>query len=641
MPDKKNDDEQSEKRLDTNEQADLDIGSPEVQDDLADTESEAKTETEKSVEFVPDLVIDDGRDHTEETALGEVPDPSNESPESVDEPTPFDDAKTDQAINEIVAKESDDILAAQDAAAGIGGIKAKTKGHFFRNFWYNKWARSLLLLIVLGGIVAVMVIPKTRYWIFNTAGVRSSSSIIVVDSASQLPLKGVQVSLGGHKGETNAEGKASFTGLELGPVALTVKQVGFGEIKRTVTIGWGSNPLGGLALKATGVQYTIEVRDYLSDKPVAGVEATDGQATAVSGPDGKITLTLENAIVIKDGISLSKAGYRTEVTTLEGDVNKSTKVALVLARKAVFVTKQSGKYDVYKSDIDGKNRTVLLAGTGAENSNISLAVSSDGARAAFVSTRSDKRDSSGFLLSTLTLINTDNGNTVAIAESPQIQLIDWIGSRLVFQLASSDADSDERYTVTSYNYTDNTRLQLAKANNLSAVISAKGSIYYAIRPYEADPALKVGLFKIGADGKGGQQLFDEELSTVLRATYTTLNLQSAEGTWYTYDLNAGSKSQISTPASLANRMYTDNDARSKSLWAGQGTLKLHDVATSKDTDVVTKSGLTNPLHWISGSAVIFRVSSGTETADYAVSTEGGTAHKIADVTATYGFSQAQ
>jgi hypothetical protein len=55
------------------------------------------------------------------------------------------------------------------------------------------------LLIVIGGLVALAAIPSTRYWALNSVGVRSSSSIVIVDNATQLPLKGVHVTLSGQK----------------------------------------------------------------------------------------------------------------------------------------------------------------------------------------------------------------------------------------------------------------------------------------------------------------------------------------------------------------------------------------------------------------------------------------------------------
>src|SRR5690606_8611006 len=125
--------------------------------------------------------------------------------------------------------------------------------------------------------------------------------------------------------------------------------------------------------------------------------------------------------------------------SLSEDPEKPTKATMVIDRKAVFVSRANGKYDLFKSDLDGQNREILLAATGNENSNISLVLSPDGKRAAFISTRDGKRDSGGFLLSSLVLIDVENGNTTTIAEAAQIQLVDWAGTRVVFQLGSSDS----------------------------------------------------------------------------------------------------------------------------------------------------------------------------------------------------------
>jgi hypothetical protein len=404
-------------------------------------------------DLVPDLVPEEteGEDKAETKSL---PEPDSKSEQADDDSTPFDDEKTGEVIDEIVAKESDDLLAAQDAAIGkpTTRIKPKKRGSLLGRWWHNKWARSITLLLLFGGIAALLVVPKTRYLVLNTAGVRSSSSVVVVDDSTQLPLKGVEVKLGEQETKTDSRGRVQFKELELGPTKLVVSRVGFEEVQRSVIIGWGSNPFGTVALKASGVQYVIEVRDYLSDKPVEGVEATDGvEATAVSGKDGKITLTLSSAITAESTITLSRGGYRTEQIALDADPKKTTKASLVLDRKAVFMTKQSGKYDLYKSDIDGKNRELLLPGTGAETSNIGLAVSLDGKRAALVSTRENKRASDGSLLSTLVLIDVDEGDTVSIAEGAQLQLIDWIGSRLIFRQVAASSTAANRDVVVAYN----------------------------------------------------------------------------------------------------------------------------------------------------------------------------------------------
>ena len=200
------------------------------------------------------------------------------------------------------------------------------------------------------------------------------------------------------------------------------------------------------------------------------------------------------------------------------------------------------------------------------------------------------------MLSSVVLINVENGEKVTIGEASQIQLIDWIGPRLVFQLGASESAAGDRYTVVSYNYSDNTRLQLASADDLKAVMSAQGVIYYAVGPDDSNPSLQLGLFKIKPDGTAKQRVFEGELETVLRTAYGSFSLQTDDGTWYTYDISNGSKSEVGSPSSLANRLYLDNSDRSKSLWVSQGSLTSHDVAANTDASVKTQSGLAYPVH---------------------------------------------
>lgn len=553
--------------------------------------------------------------------------------------TPFDDEKTGKAIADIVAKESDALLAAQDAVANKGGVKHKKRGGFAA-FWRNKWTQLSVLVILLSVVAAVLIVPKTRYPVLNSLGVRSSASITIIDESTRLPLKGVKVALAGQKTETDSAGNANFSELKLGPAKLGISQIGFEDVSRDVVVGWGSNPLGEFALKATGIKYVIEVRDYLSEQPLEGVEATDGQVSALSDKAGKITLSLAEAPKPGQTVNLSKTGYRTESFKLAENPEVETKVTLVPARKAVFVTRQSGKFDLFKSDLDGKNRQILLPGTGHENSNISLAVSPDGKRAAFVSTRENKRDADGFLLSTLMIVNVDGGEAVSVGESAQIQLIDWIGTRVIFQMAAPAGSDSGRYTLVSYDYAKNSRVQIVSANKLSAARSAQGYVYYSIGDDPASSSPEPGFYRVRPDGSGKHRVLDKELTSVLRSDYDTFSLQASDGEWYNYKISSNSKASAGAPASLANRLYIDSPDGKRSLRVSQGTLLVYDSASGEEKDVYTMSGLTYPVWWVSDSIVIFRVSTGSETADYVIDLSGGEPHKVTDVPVYYGIAQA-
>jgi hypothetical protein len=564
-----------------------------------------------------------------------------------DDDTPFDDAKTEQAINDIVEHESDDLLAAQDAAVAVATPRPK------RGFWHGLgrflssaktyWITLLLVMVAAGTITAI---PKARYWVLNTAGVRASSSITAVDSKTQLPLKGVILTVGGHSAQADSDGKATVTNVRLGPQSLTISQVGFSDVHETVTIGWGSNPLGSFALKAVGVRYVILVRDYLSEKPIAGVEAVSDGAVAVSDKNGKIELTLASTDVATNPVTIAKSGYRSEAVTLGAVLSQATPVALVTGRKAVFVSRQNGVYNVLKSDIDGKNVQMLLAGTGSETSNISLAVSPDGQKAALVSTRDNSRDADGFLLSTLSLISIDDGARVTLAHAAQIQLIDWIGPRLVFEQVApqSSATDTNRYTVISYDVGNATRAQLAAATRLNVVFSAQGFIYYAVAADAATPTVHPAFYKIGPDGAGKQTALDKEVWSGQRVNYNTFNVQTAADGWFAYDIAGAKSTAIATPTSFANRTYADSPTATTSLWIDTGTetrLMQYDSVAAKDAAVRSQAGLTYPLRWQATDAVIYRLVTATETADYALSLLGGTPHKIADVANTYGFTSGQ
>jgi hypothetical protein len=571
--------------------------------------------------------------------------PAKEASETTDDPV-LEDAKTDRAVDDIVEHEGDEVLAAEDAAAERAAPKPRRSfwrgvRHFF-GLWFGtskgRWLTFILLVAAAGAIAGV---PKARYGALNMAGVQAGASVAVVDELTQLPLKNVQVSIGGHSTQTQANGRAVFTKLRLGQAQMTIDQPGFSSVQRKVVVGWGSNPLGSFELHATGVRFVIVVHDLFSDKPLAGVLATSGDATALSDETGKIELTLESVSNAGDPVTLRKDGYRNEQVTLK-PAKQDTAATMLTSRKAVFVSKASGKYDLYKSDADGANREVLLPGTGNENGNITLVTSGDATHAAVVSTRDNQHDADGYLLSTLTLVDVGSGTAVSLAHAEQVQLIDWIGSRLIFQQVSTDAGTSvaSRNSVIGYDYVTNSRVQLAAAPKLNAVFSAQGAIYYAIAANDNNGSLKTGFYKVNPDGSNRQAAYDQEVWSGLRTGYNTFALQTADG-WTAYSINNGALAAIDGPASYTSRLYSDNADHTHSLWESQGALLNYDVAAAKDATVQTQNGLTYPLHWLNVDAVIYRLVTSGETADYVSGLQGGVPHKIADVANTYGFTSGQ
>ncbi|HSX32173.1 MAG TPA: hypothetical protein VLF43_02840 [Candidatus Saccharimonadales bacterium] len=573
----------------------------------------------------------------------------SDNQDTPDDSTAFDDAVTSRAIDEIVAKEGDTVLQAEDEKNGSSTIASPRRAHggWFSVLMHSKVFWWLFALVLLGGAGVAAALPVSRYWTLNAAGVTAGASIVALDDTTGLPVKAVQLSIGGKTAETDESGKAALTGLRLGPVDMTIEQPGYATIKKRVTLGWGSNPLGSYKLQVAGVSYVIEARDYLSGKPLKGVQAESGDSNAVSDKNGKITLNLPAVAKPTDTVRLTADGYRSDDITLVPDPKQPTDALLVLNKKTVYVSKQNGTYDVWKSDVDGKNPQVLLKGTGSETSNISLVVSPDGSKVAVVATRDNKRDAEGLLLNALIVVNVSDGDAAVVSRSAQIQLIDWIGPRVIFEQVSSDpaTPAANKYTVVGYNTADNTRVQLAAAKRLNVVFSAQGTVYYAVAADPDNATVKPFFYKINPDGGGRQTLLETEIWSGQRVTYDTFSLQTADASWVEFNIPNNDGAVTDGASSFANRLYADNSSRTKSLWVdthdGQGRLQVHNIKSGKDITAVAQGGLTYPVYWLTDSVVVYRVVLGTEVANYVLNLDGGTAQKIADVTNTYGFASGQ
>ncbi len=542
----------------------------------------------------------------------------------------IEDAKTDEVVDEILKEESDTVL--EDAEPEqIEPEEPKKRG-----FWRRKWLRNTVLFLLIAGIAAAFGIPTSRYYVLNKAGVRSRMSVRVMDQGTQLPLKNVHVHLDNQEATTDSKGVAQISGIKLGPHKLAIERVAFSSVKQDVTIGWGSNPLGDFTLDPTGVKYIIKPADYVTGKPITNAQAASGDAAANADSKGVITLTVASADSTTMAVDVSADGYRAERITVNTLSTTPTSVTLVPATKSVYVSKQAGVYNVMTSYVDGLGAAVLLKGTGSETSNMSLAVDNAGKRAAFVSTRDGKRNADGDLLSALTLINTDDGTANIVDHAEHIQLVDWIGTTIIFQETTSVSGSG-KYHIVGYDYSTNKRYELGNASQFNSVVSMKGMIYYAVS--SSDPSADAVLYKVRPDGSGRQTVLDSEVWSMFHASYDTLYLQAPDG-WYSLT-DGNSASKISTPPSYPNYAYVES-GKGKSAWVdasvAQSVLYVHDESTGKDTKLTAQSGLSYPVRWLSDTVLEYRVATNGVASNYVISINGGTPKKIADVTSTYAYN---
>jgi hypothetical protein len=552
----------------------------------------------------------------------------------------FEDPALEKVVDEIEHQESDRLLQADDAELEAAfkpqKIKFSTK---LKNGWVNWWSnplrRTATLIIMFLLLVGGAVWPTSRYFVLNNLGVRAKTSLQITDSASNQPIKNATVVIGGVSAQTDDEGKATLDNLKLGKSTLQIKKRAYAEFSKTVVLGWGSNPLGEQQLTASGEQYTFVITDYLSGKPIVDAEASLGGSDAQADDNGIILLATEPGDDSLEA-TISAKNYRVEKIELGADAKTKIEVKLVPSRKSVFISKRSGKYDLYKVDIDGKGEELVLAGSGVERPDITLLSHPSAELVALVSTRENVRTKDGYLLSTLTLINLNDKSVVKAAQAEKIQLLGWSGTKLYFvqTVSGASANNPNRQKIISYDSTLDKIAEVASSNYFNDQVLIGDSVYYS--PSSLDPA-KAGLYKASPSGSA-QTIFNKEVWNIYRLAYDKLVL-AVESGWQELVIGSATTSKISGPtANPVFRQYVESSDGSRSLWIdqrdGKGVLLSYDKTTKQDTILASIAGLKGPVRWLNDKVLIYRINSASETADYALNIEGGEALKIRDVTDT-------
>lgn len=561
--------------------------------------------------------------------------------------------KTGEAVEEIISSESDRILAIEDAKAEMladGTAEIDSGGAFSRffgalgKFFGSKAFKIFFILALLSGLTAALIYPDSRYFILNKAGVRASTSLKIVDEQTDQPLKDAAVTIGDVSAISDSDGNVTLNEVLLGKQKIVVAKPAFAEASKQVTIGWGSNPLDKLGLIATGTRYTFKVTDFLSGNPIDNAEAVSGEASAKADENGEIILVVPEEKKQTINAEISAEGYRTEKIALEIGDESVKELKLVPSRKHAFVSNRDGNFDLYKIDIDGKNEEKILDGTGNEREDeISILAYPNRDIIAFVSIRSDGRTKDSEPISSLNIVDLSNNEIEKVADSERIQLLDFIDNKLIYIKIQPDVspENKRRHRLMSYDLDTKTEQELASTNYFNDVLAANGAIYYSPAEYKVNGS--VGFYRIYPNGSARVTILAEEAWNLFRVGYDKINVAISDE-WYQYDLNSTQLNKLNgSPPTLKSRIYTASPDGHKAAWTdirdGKGVLIIYDVNTGEDKVIQRQSGLVNPVVWTDKDHIVYRVATGSETADYVMSISGGEPKKIIDVTNTIGLDR--
>jgi hypothetical protein len=226
-----------------------------------------------------------------------------------------------------------------------------------------------------------------------------------------------------------------------------------------------------------------------------------------------------------------------------------------------------------------------------------------------------------------------------------VNFADWSGSVLVYTSSAYDTESNTvRASLHSVDTAQKRVYNFETADNIVAMSVAFGRVVYQKYFYSgADSTDSPILREAAINGDAQKTLGDKVFSgdSFMQLDFDRIAFRTDQDqAWHEYNLNTDQLKTISQPF-IDNKsqqfLSTANSDGSKRLVIdrvdGKYTLFIKDVATGTQKVLSAAGGLGGPIRWI-GDVVVFRIVDSTQTADYAVSVNGGEPKKITDVTAT-------
>lgn len=254
------------------------------------------------------------------------------------------------------------------------------------------------VLVVLG---LVFAIPASRYAVAGLV-IKKDVVVEVIDTKTGKAVSAVQLALGGQTARTDATGKATFKAVAAGPGHITAKKSYYQDGTVDVLVPILASPANvQVRMIATGRQVPVTVTNKINGQPVGGVEITVSDATATTTDDGQATLVLP-ADRPTVSATFTANGYNklaADVTVTEQKDDKNN-FGITPAGSIYFLSKRTGKIDVMRSDLDGANATVAVAGTGHEDEGNTVLLASRDWKYLALRAKRDSDDAKLYLIST-------------------------------------------------------------------------------------------------------------------------------------------------------------------------------------------------------------------------------------------------
>jgi len=521
--------------------------------------------------------------------------------------------------------EQDSLATGEDPAAADAAEPEPTQPrhtswlHRFKA-WYltnKKWTIAATCAVV---ILILVAIPWSRY---HAAGLvlKRNYSINIYDSTSHTPVSGASVTSGGKSVLTDGSGKASLR-LPVGAhnFSFSKKYYQSRQISATVPI-LSQKTIPKIQLVATGRQVNITVTNLINKKALGDVEIAIADVKAKTDKNGQALVAVP-ANLSKAQATLSLSGYNDATATIKiSDQSiESNAVSLTPAGKVYFLSKLSGKIDVVKANLDGTDRTTVIAGTGAEDDSGTVLLASRDWKYLALLARRDSDQAKLYVINTADekLLTMDEGNANFTPVGWQNHTFIYQVSRLGYQNWQPNANSIKSYnaqtgqltTLANTNATGSSNADAQYENIWEVKIVGNDIVYtrtwYKYPGYLQVPGQQDVVAAVHADGTDARQLKSVDAATayfsnltLVKPTTAYVGLYSSNGTadtsFYQLDKsgNFSQNSSIKDSDLTTEATYLASPSGSQNFWSderdGKNTLFVGDQDGNNATQIASLS----------------------------------------------------
>lgn len=585
------------------------------------------------------------------------PGPEDQSPRSIQ-----DDADESGPKDEEKPKKSDPEPKMTPPPAPADSRPKRSFGQKLKSLLRSKKFWLLLVGLLIVAAIAAWFVQPSRWWIMNLFGGSNTINITAITpgegKAKTAALRNVAVTVNGKSYKTDDKGTVKASGVPYGKSAITAKKTGYQDTSYGVTLDFDPflHLFGGkaqddaarnveLSMKATGMPVSFKVVDWLSGQPVTVGDFTVSDVVAKPDAGGLVSLKIPGTDDSKATVSASFGGkYIDKQFEVTIGANTPQTVSVVPGGKHYFVSKRSGVLTVYSSNMDGTDAQAIVTGTGQETDATAFAVSPDGKYGVLSSTRDGERNAKRDLLQRLYVVNLSSKELTRVDEAVRIYFADWSEDTLVYTVYDYDSTGNSyQSTLRSVDAGDKRVNNFESASNINVYTVAFDKVVYEKYVSSGDDHANSPILRAAnANGTSIKTLGNKFAYN----SYTQLDFDRVafkteqDQAWHEYNLNTDSLKTIAQPSSGSNTqqyLSTANSDGSKRLMIdridGKYSLIVKDTGTGESKTLYSAGGLGGPIRWM-GDVIVYRVVTSQETADYAVSINGGDPKKITDVTAT-------